>query len=293
MKAEELKNIFSNIVTWKRGGERAPHKPLLLLYALGRLVRKEPRFISYEDVKENLKHLLVEFGPYRRNYKSSYPFLRLANDGIWELSGKNEIDPKQDWSDQVLLNNETYGGFTKEIYSQLTKDRKLIRELAGILLEQNFPETMHQDILNEVGLDMELTGKLSRDPQFRERILRAYEYRCAVCGFNVRLGNILIAVEAAHIKWHQAGGPDQEENGIALCAMHHKLFDRGVFTLSESLKFQVAEAANGTAGFDEWLMRYHGKEIRPPQSPLYKPKESYINWHVREVFKGTARYMVD
>ncbi|OPX83534.1 MAG: hypothetical protein A4E53_04619 [Pelotomaculum sp. PtaB.Bin104] len=216
MKAEELKNIFSNIVTWKRGGERAPHKPLLLLYVLGRLDRKEPRFISYEDVKENLKHLLVEFGPYRRSYKSSYPFLRLSNDGIWELSGKNELDSKQDWSDQVLLNNETYGGFTKEIYSLLTKDRKLIRELAGILLEQNFPETMHQDILNEVGLGIELAGKLSRDPQFRERILRAYEYRCAVCGFNVRLGNRLIAVEAAHIKWHQAGGPDQEENGIAL-----------------------------------------------------------------------------
>lgn len=244
MKAEELKNIFSNIITWKRNGERAPHKPLLLLYALGRLDRKEPRLVSYKDVKENLKHLLVEFGPHRRNYVSSYPFLRLSNDGIWELTGKNEIDPKQDWSDQVLLNNDTHGGFTEEIYSMLSKDRKLIRELASILLEQNFPETMHEDVLNEVGLDMELAGKLRRDPQFRERVLKAYEYRCAVCGFNVRLGNILIAVEAAHIKWHQAGGPDQEENGIALCTMHHKLFDRGVFTLNESLKFQVAEACS-------------------------------------------------
>jgi len=142
-------------------------------------------------------------------------------------------------------------------------------------------------------LDLELTGKLHRDPQFRERVLRAYEYRCAVCGFNVRLGNTLVAVEAAHIKWHQAGGPDQEENGIALCTMHHKLFDRGVFTLSKSLRFQVAETAHGTEGFDEWLMRYHGKEIRPPQSPLYRPKDFFIHWHVKEVFRGPARYLVD
>lgn len=291
MRADELKNIFSNIITWKRSGERAPHKPLLLLYALGRLDRKEPRLFSYKDVKENLKHLLVEFGPQRRT-TPRYPFLRLSNDGIWELTGKNGIDPKRDWSDQVLLNNDTHGGFTEEIYSTLSKDRKLIRELASILLEQNFPETIHEDILNEIGLDMELAGKLRRDPQFRERVLKAYEYRCAVCGFNVRLGNILIAVEAAHIKWHQAGGPDQEENGIALCTMHHKLFDRGVFTLSESLKFQVAEAAHGTEGFEEWLMRYHGKEIRPPQSPLYRPKDSYINWHIREVFRGPSRYLV-
>ena len=33
-------------------------------------------------------------------------------------------------------------------------------------------------------------------------------------------------------------------------------------------------------------MRYHGKEIRPPQSPLYRPKDTYIKWHLREVFRG-------
>lgn len=189
------------------------------------------------------------------------------------------------------LYNDTHGGFTEEIYMMLSKDRKLIRELASILLEQNFPEIIHEDILNEVGLDMDLTGKICRDPQFRDRILRAYEYKCAVCGFNVRLGNVLIAVDAAHIKWHQAGGPDREENGIALCTMHHKLFDRGVFTLNDSLKLQVSEFAHGTEGFEEWLMRYHGKQIRLPQSPLYRPKDSFVNWHVKEVFKGPGRYM--
>jgi putative restriction endonuclease len=293
MNAEELRKLFSNINTWKRNGERAPHKPLLILYALGRLDRKEPRLVSYAEVKEKLKHLLSEFGPPRPNHVASYPFLRLSNDGIWQVTGKKDIDTKRDWSDHILLKNETQGGFKEEVYAQLSKDRKLIREVAGILLEQNFPETIHQDILHEVGLDFEITGKLIRNPQFRERILRAYEYKCAVCGFNVRLGNVLVAVEAAHIKWHQAGGPDQEENGIALCTMHHKLFDRGVFTISESLQFQVAETAHGTEGFDEWLMRYHGKEIRPPQSPLYRPKDTYIKWHLREVFRGPARYLVD
>ena len=39
-----------------------------------------------------------------------------------------------------------------------------------------------------------------RDPCFRQRILKAYEYRCAVCGFDVRLGSISIALDAAHIR---------------------------------------------------------------------------------------------
>jgi putative restriction endonuclease len=72
-----------------------------------------------------------------------------------------------------------------------------------------------------------------------------------VCGFDVRLGNILIAVEAAHIKWHQAGGPDEERNGLALCSLHHKLFDRGVFTISNSMSVIVSESANGTKGFQD------------------------------------------
>lgn len=128
-----------------------------------------------------------------------------------------------------------------------------------------------------------------RDPGFRERILRAYEYSCAVCGFNVRQGDVLVGVEAAHIKWHQKGGPSSEQNGIALCTMHHKLFDRGVFTLSNDLQFLVAQNVHGCVGFDEWLMRYHGKRIRQPQMPEYFPHEKFVQWHVREVFRGEAR----
>lgn len=31
----------------------------------------------------------------------------------------------------------------------------------------------------------------------------AYQYRFAVCGYGVRLGSIQVALQAAHIKWHQ------------------------------------------------------------------------------------------
>ncbi len=183
--------------------------------------------------------------------------------------------------------------FTTEAYDLLRKDNNLIRELAGLILNQYFPGTLHEDILAQVGLDLESGVKAIRSPGFRNRVLQAYEYQCAVCGFNVRLGDTLVAVEAAHIKWHQYGGPDNEENGIALCSMHHKLFDKGVFTLDRSLIFWVAEEAHGTSGFDEWLMRYHGRPIRRPQSTEYYPNENYINWHVREVFRGPFRHTPD
>lgn len=168
--------------------------------------------------------------------------------------------------------------------------KSLLQEL--LILSKHFPDTIHEDILTAVGLDFTVGKTKSRDPKFRDKILRAYEHSCAVCGFNVRLGHQLIAVEAAHIKWHQAGGPDIEENGIALCAMHHKLYDRGVFTINTSYEFIVTEEAHGTNGFIEWLKRYHGNQIRQPINPLYQSSESFLEWHVREVFRGQERYRV-
>src|SRR6185503_19127739 len=91
-----------------------------------------------------------------------------------------------------------------------------------------------QDILDAVGLDLSLTETVTRrkrDPAFRGRVLTAYEYACAVCGFDVRLGGHALGLEAAHIQWHQAGGPDVEPNGLALCSLHHKAFDLGAFTI--------------------------------------------------------------
>ena len=289
MNPEILKAKIRNLSIWKKNGQRAPHKPLLILYALGQIQVDNNRFLSYEQVKEDLKNLLIEFGPPRKSYHPEEPFVRLINDHIWTLSQPLEdIEISNRW----LLNNKVLAGFNDEVYSLLITNQNLIHEITEIILNQHFPDTIHEDILRSVGLDMGYRWKRSRDPKFRDRILKAYEYSCAVCGFNVRLGNTLVAVEAAHIKWHQAGGPDKEENGIALCSMHHKLFDRGVFTLNSSRELIVAEQAHGTNGFEDWLMRYHGKSIRSPIHPDYEPRDQFINWHIYEVFKGPARYKV-
>jgi len=295
---EQLKEAVRNIRTWKKNGERAPHKPLLILYALGRVAREEPREMLYEDVKEHLRKLLVDFGPYRQTHSPSYPFVRLCNDGIWEIKGIESLNTKKDWTDRELIENLTRGSFTEEVHGLLAGKQELLSEVAQIVLKDNFPGTLHEDILAQVGLDLELTGTstvpegiIARSPDFRHRVLKAYEYRCAVCGFNVRLGDALVAVEAAHIKWHQAGGPEHEQNGIALCSLHHKLFDRGVFTLDKKMVFQVAENAHGTHGMEEWLLRYHGQQVRSPVRPVYYPESEFINWHVKEVFKGPARWV--
>jgi putative restriction endonuclease len=71
--------------------------------------------------------------------------------------------------------------------------------------------------------------------------------------------------------------------------MHHKLFDRGVFTLSGKMKVIVSESANGTKGFQEWVIAFHGSSIRAPQRPNYYPDKVAVEWHVSEVFQSPGR----
>ncbi len=293
MNKESIIEQFRNITVWKSGGERAPHKPLLVLYAFGKLLQNKGRMIPYEEIDREFGELLREFGPKRSNHRTEYPFWRLQNDKLWEIADSEKITLTKsgDARKSDLINYKVTGGFPKYLFDQFLKDNKLVFNIVQELLDSNFPSTIHEDILQSVGIDIysERFKTRKRQPEFRENVLRAYEYRCAICGFDVRLGHTPIALEAAHIKWSQAGGPDTEVNGMTLCALLHKLVDRGPFTLSDKMEILVSDQAYGTAGFREWLMNFHGKKINPPQRKNYYPDMKFTIWHVREVFQGEYR----
>jgi len=299
MKNQTIKNQFKKITMWKRGGVRSPHKPLMVLYAIGCLLRNKERLISYEEIDKDVAKLLQDFGPQRKSYHPEYPFWRLQKDGIWEIQHSEKLSPKLNSSGDVkkkdLIENRIHGGFKNHIYQTLIDDQMILKEIILEILEDNFPQTIHEDILQAVGIDVNVMDNCvkTRNSKFRDKILQAYEYRCAICGFDVRMGHFPVALEAAHIKWHNAGGPDTEINGLALCSLHHKLFDRGAYTVSNDLIILVSNRANGTEGFKEWLMKFHGKKLRLPQRTTYSPDQAYTDWHVREVFQGECREVVN
>ena len=294
MDREQILVKFETLRQWGSGGERAPHKPLLILYAIGKLLRGEDRLISYtDDIEENLENLLREFGPRRDNYNPHFPFWRLQNDGIWEVSNADKIGltPSGDAHITDLKNYNVTGGFNETISEQLQNDSELTFEIVHSLLNAHFPPSLHEDILQTVDIELPLQAfdTRTRTSNFRKNVLRAYEYKCAICGFDVKLGDTPIALDACHIRWQKAGGPDELGNGLALCVMHHKLFDRGAFTLSKRLDILVSDDAHGTKGFKEWLKDFHTQKINFPQRQSYYPEVEFIGWHVREVFQGDYR----
>lgn len=293
MTTDPLLDRIDQLNVWQRRGERAPHKPLLLLLALGRLVRGD-NDLPFAQCEDQLTELLREFGPTRRSHHPEYPFWRLQNDGLWEVSTSRTLASRKSNTDppkSQLRRGEAVGSFPDSIRRRLTAEPDLVREVAQRLLDGHFPETLHSDILDAVGLSLDRSAVLRqpRDPQFRTKVLVAYQYRCAVCRLDLRLGSASIGLEAAHIRWRQAGGPDIATNGIALCALHHKIFDLGAFTIHHDHRVLVSEQAHGGNRFEDVLLRHHGEPLQPTVQPDDMPASDYLRWHRREVFKERPR----
>jgi putative restriction endonuclease len=304
---DAILHLFDRIRVWQKTSHRAPHKPLLILLALGRLARGETTQVEFSEIETDMKALLTDFGPAGSLNSRHYPFWHLATDKneenqrLWELQGPAEIlnrPPKVTPTLGELRQYHIRGGFPYAISHALQVDPTLIAEVAQRILEAHFPHTLHQDILDATGISLEtlyipansLSAKRRRDPAFREKVLLAYEYRCCVCGFDLRMGRQIIGLEAAHIKWFQAGGPDIERNGLALCVLHHKIFDLGAFTIRPEDGVMVfSQHMVGSKETQGKLMAYHGSQLIQPQSQEYSPNPEFLDWHRKEVFKTPAR----
>src|SRR3954447_23570285 len=84
MTSDAIVTRFDDLSTWKQGDQRAPHKPLLILYALGRWQIGQ-KTVTFRQAEPDLTALLREFGPPRKSDHPEQPFWRLQRDGVWTV----------------------------------------------------------------------------------------------------------------------------------------------------------------------------------------------------------------
>mgnify|MGYP003889494451 CR=1 FL=1 len=230
----------------------------------------------------------VEIGDQRRHRGRGKCFWRLQRNHVWTVHAPEGMPlqtGKKIPAVEALRLPAVRAEFSPEVQEALSADASLTTKIANVILQRHFPESLHQEILDAVNLTLEAGARMKRDAKFREKVLDAYQGCCAVCSFDVRVADVLVGLDAAHIRWHQFNGPATEQNGFALCVMHHKLFDFGAFTVRDG-RLRVSSKAMGKAGFNEHLMSFHCHEVRRPLNPPLYPDPVHLAWHAREVFKG-------
>jgi putative restriction endonuclease len=222
---EETVRLFTDVRAWSGQGVRAPHKPLLLLLALARLARERTptsAALSFEETAPLLARLLREFGPPRSSVRPEYPFWRLQNDAagaVWQLRSRGRM-PTPNRSGDVtaagLREAKAVGTIPAPLAKKILDRPTLLKTIVEAILDGSWESSLHADILAAVGYPTTPTfeGRRPRNPDFRSLVLRIYEQRCAFCDYDGRLGGNPLAVEAAHVRWHAAGGPDTADNAL-------------------------------------------------------------------------------
>ncbi|MFF7749018.1 phosphorothioated DNA-binding restriction endonuclease [Streptomyces sp. NPDC007971] len=286
----------ANLRQWTRSGTRAPHKPLLLLYALGQFQADAEGGLRYSMVEQDLQRLLTEYGPPNKT-TPAYPFHHLVSDGVWEVH--TDRGPGSPGSGiRELRETRATGRLAPDLRAALRRDPQLLGRIARLLLDLHFPPSLHGELCEAVGLEPEAspeTGQLStarrqRDRRMRELVLTAYEYRCAFCGYDGRIGAVPVGLEAAHVRWWAFGGPDDIENGLCLCSLHHKLFDKGVLGVGDGHRVLVSQRFVGhSPAAREHVVALAGRPLVGPQPGAGPVAATHRAWHARQVFHGEPR----
>ena len=121
---------------------------------------------------------------------------------------------------------------------------------------------------------------------FRERVIRAYQERCALC--SLRHQELL---DAAHIT------PDRDpegepvvSNGVALCKLHHAAFDRFFFAIRPDFVIEVRQSI-----LDEHdgpmllvgLQEIHEQRIFLPRRPVDRPDQARLERRYAEFLQAS------
>jgi putative restriction endonuclease len=279
---EKVANIKTNNKTNISGlRSYAPNKPLLLLYLMSKLLANKKSNVRWSQVEKDLGAVLINYG---RKQNVIDPFFRLRRDGLFvvEAIDSSSFTDPQNKGFQKFLNQENPEGRLPKEFEEYLLIEDNMRRIIGIILNKYFPYSIYDLILSDVNLPnnyippTESSLDKKRSAKFIKEVINTYSGRCVFCDFNGEINGKAIGVDAAHIVQHSRGGEDSIENGLSLCTLCHRLFDRGVITLNDEFKVLISP-------------KYKGRIAIKINEPIVKGGAKMLQnlrWHREEVFNA-------
>lgn len=120
---------------------------------------------------------------------------------------------------------------------------------------------------------------------FRDAVLSSYEFKCAIC--NLDLPELL---SASHIiPWSKnVARRADPRNGLSLCAIHDRAFDRGLLSINNSFEVLLAERIKSNVSKNSLhsvaFLEMEGKSITLPKR--FTPDQEALTYHRENIFRG-------
>ncbi|OPG44651.1 HNH endonuclease [Helicobacter pylori] len=208
------KDLFLSIVNWKQ------YKKSILQLIL-----------SYYDTADSIRPYLVLL-----NYMRNYNIKILKKEFLQNILAHTKED--------ILLmqyNQDAFKDLNLETQRELNRPVSYIYNFLitalvlddshNVIVDFNFVDILNAS-MNNISYSYHTKNSfrpVGKQQLFREHVLEAYDYKCAITGKSLFIDNRCL-LEAAHIIPYRDGGSFAVNNGIALSYEMHKMFDNGLFS---------------------------------------------------------------
>jgi putative restriction endonuclease len=300
---------------------RAPYKPFLLFAVMDLIAQGliQTNFVEFNadlmDVFDLYWNKIIG-----RDKASNpvLPFFHLNGDGFWHLvpvPGKEQtladvpqirtIGPLR----QLVLGATLDGALFEMLLDDETRD-----DLRRVLIETYFAPEAHPKLveLGQISAEsfqysLELLDRSkgrfrlelkefpvrqrqyqadSRSAAFRRVVVKAYDYTCAMCRVRVITPEGRVAVVAAHVVPWSESHNDDPRNGLALCGLHHWIFDQGLVSVTSGYLIEVSPVISTDAKGVEPLLSLDGCKLHLPTERTLWPAKNALRWHRKNIFRA-------
>ncbi|MEJ7876908.1 MAG: HNH endonuclease [Solirubrobacterales bacterium] len=153
-----------------------------------------------------------------------------------------------------------------------------------------FVDVQGEGIVSSEGARREQFAMVARrldQVKFRRDVLRVYRGRCAVCSLKERE-----LVEAAHIiGWREPEGIAAVVNGLALCAIHHRAYDRNLLGIDPEgvvhIGHRLLDEIDGPM-LKVGLQGFHGASILQPKRVEHRPEPARLEMRFSQFEAASA-----
>lgn len=189
--------------------------------------------LSYYDTADSIRPYLVLL-----NYMKNYGIRNLNRDLLKNILAHTKEDillMRYNQNAFVSLDDETKIELNRPIsYIYNFLITALVVDYYNIIVDFNLVDHLNATMNNNV-LYCFTQNRSSRPAKeqrlFRESVLKAYDYKCAITGKSLWIDDRCL-LEAAHIIPYRDGGSFVVNNGVALSYEMHKMFDNGLFSFT-------------------------------------------------------------
>lgn len=118
---------------------------------------------------------------------------------------------------------------------------------------------------------------------FRTAVISSYHFKCAIC--ELGLQEMLTASHIIPWSKNEKFRTDPA-NGISLCALHDRAFDRGFFALNDDYAVMLSGRLTSVKSLpvEHMFTRFNRQPLKLPFRFL--PNKEYLEWHRDNVFLG-------